>query len=172
MCVRVCVCGTTAHTFLQSSGQKLPPEVRKQPSVGLLSQVTQKELLLGSSWFFFKAHSYASPQSNLKNAKGVPRALLTNPSPFRSILSMHVSSFLKKELHHLCRALADGNSKRSVSQLKGEIICLRITQKSQASFGKEELYPKSKLTTFGASMSALCSSNSSTRGLLAMMAAR
>lgn len=139
----VCVCVRAApqptHTFLQSSGQKLSPEVRKQPSVGLLSQVTQKELLLGSSWFFFKAHSYASPQPNLKNAKGVPRALLTNPSPFILVLSMHVSSFLKKELHQLLRALGDGNSKRSVSQLKGEIISLRITQKSQASFGKRNL---------------------------------
>lgn len=147
MCVRVCACGTTANTFLQSSGQKLSPELRKQPSVGLLSQVTKKELLLGSSWFFFKAHSHASPQPNLKTAKGVPHALLTNPSPFTVISSVHVSSSLKKELHQLLRAVGDGDSKRSVSQLKGEIISLRITEKS-SKFWEEEPYPKSKLTSF------------------------
>lgn len=61
--------GTTANAFWQSSVWKLSPEVRERPSAGLLSQVTQKELLPGSSWFFFKAHSYASHQSNLDNAK-------------------------------------------------------------------------------------------------------
>ena len=52
---------------------------------------------------------------------------------------MHVSSFLKKELDHLFTVLDDRKSKRSVSQLKGEIISLRMTQKSQASFGKRSL---------------------------------
>lgn len=66
VCVLLCTCGTTANASSQSSVWKSCPEVREQPSVGLLSQVTQKEVLLGSSWFFFKAHSH---QSNLNNGK-------------------------------------------------------------------------------------------------------
>lgn len=55
------------------------------------------------------------------------------------ISSMHVSSFLEKELNHLFTALGDRKSKRSVPQLKGEIISLRRTQEVKQVLGRGAL---------------------------------
>lgn len=56
------------------------------------------------------------------------------------ILSIHISSFLKEELDHFFTVSSDCKNKRSVSQLKGEIVSLRTTKKvEQVDLGRAAL---------------------------------